>query len=85
MGYPKTPQSTSNVNWHDVWIGHNARIMPSARRVGRSGGPADSHVVPQYAAVAGIAARVSNLRIWEDVIAKIEESRWWRWRWWWGL
>lgn len=65
----------------DVWIGHNAIILPSCRRVGRGSvigaGAIVTRDVPRYSVVAGNPARVLRQRFDNDLIAAIENSRWW--------
>lgn len=65
----------------DVWIGHNATILPGVGSIGRgaviAAGAIVTHSVPAYAIVAGNPARVVRLRFSDTVIDAIEESRWW--------
>ena len=65
----------------DVWIGHNAVVLPSVRRIGRGSvigaGSIVTHDVPQYGVVAGNPARLTRMRFDEKTIARIEKSRWW--------
>jgi len=67
----------------DVWIGHNASILPSARKIGRgaviAAGALVTRDVPPYAVVAGSPAKVVKFRFDDDTIKKIEESGWWLW------
>lgn len=67
----------------DVWIGHNAMILPNVSRVGRGAVIAAGAVVTKdvapYAIVAGNPARVLRMRFDEELIAQIEASRWWEW------
>lgn len=64
-----------------AWIGHGAVILPSVVRVGRGAVVAAGSIVvrdvPDYAVVAGNPARVVKMRFEEEVIQKIEDSRWW--------
>jgi len=65
----------------DVWIGHNAIILPSVKLIGRGAVVAAGSVVtkdvPKYAIVAGNPAKIIRYRFSEDVVNKIEESKWW--------
>lgn len=65
----------------DVWIGHNAIILPSCRRIGRGSiigaGSIVTRDVPPYTIVAGNPARVLRERFAPDLQAALEQSRWW--------
>jgi len=65
----------------DVWIGHNATILPSVKFIGRGSvigaGSVVTHDVPAYAIVAGNPARLIKMRFDEETIERIEKSRWW--------
>ncbi len=67
---------------NDVWIGQEATIMPGVR-IGNGAVVAAKSVVvsdvPPYAIVGGNPARVIRLRFSEDVIAALQEIRWWDW------
>jgi acetyltransferase-like isoleucine patch superfamily enzyme len=65
----------------DVWIGHNAIILPSVKFIGRGSvigaGSIVTHDVPAYAVVAGNPARLIKMRFNKETIERIEKSRWW--------
>ena len=65
----------------DVWIGHNAMILPGCKFIGRGAvigaGAIVTRNVERYAIVAGNPARKLRDRFPADLIAAIEESRWW--------
>ena len=65
----------------DVWVGHNAILLPGVGTVGRgaviAAGAVVTKPVPAYAVVAGNPARVVKMRFDEATIARIEETRWW--------
>lgn len=65
----------------DVWIGHNAVILPSVSKIGRgaiiAAGAVVTKEVPPYAVLAGNPAKVIKFRFEEPLIREIEESRWW--------
>ncbi|MDR2605690.1 MAG: acetyltransferase [Oscillospiraceae bacterium] len=67
---------------HDVWIGHNAVIMPGVT-IGNGAVIGSASVVTKdvepYAVVVGVPARKIKMRFSNDLIARIELSRWWDW------
>lgn len=65
----------------DVWIGHNAVILPSVHTIGRGAvigaGAIVTRPVGAYEVVAGNPARLMRKRFADDVILKIEATEWW--------
>ena len=65
----------------DVWIGHNAILLPGCKLVGRGAiigaGSVLTRNVEPYSIVAGNPARFIRPRFEADLIAALEESRWW--------
>lgn len=65
----------------DVWVGHNAIILPSVKNVGRGAiigaGAVVTKDVPPYSIVVGNPAVVKGYRFEPDVIEMIEDSQWW--------
>lgn len=65
----------------DVWIGHNAIILPRCKRIGRGAvigaGSVVTRDVDRYAVVAGNPARPLRSRFSPDLIEAVEASRWW--------
>ena len=65
----------------DVWVGHNAIITPSVRKIGRgsviAAGAVVTKDVPRYAIVAGNPAVVIKYRFSMELIEKVEQSKWW--------
>lgn len=67
---------------NDVWIGHNAIIMPGVR-IGNGAvigaGTIVTKDVEPYSIVAGVPAKMINKRFSEDLIERIETIKWWDW------
>ncbi|MDU8419318.1 DapH/DapD/GlmU-related protein [Pseudomonas syringae] len=67
---------------NDVWIGHNAVLMPGVT-VGNGAVIGTSAVVTKdvgpYSIVAGVAAKKIGMRFDDNMIARIEKSQWWNW------
>lgn len=66
---------------HDVWVGEWAVILPSVNSIGNgaiigAGSIVTKNVEP-YSIVAGNPARKIGMRFMPDVIAKLEETKWW--------
>jgi virginiamycin A acetyltransferase len=66
---------------NDVWIGHNAIILPSVTEIGNgaviAAGSVVNKNVPPYAVVTGHPARIVRYRFSEELINKLLASRWW--------
>ena len=73
---PKSPTVIGN----DVWIGERAIVLLGVN-VGNGAvigaGAVVTKDVPPYAIVAGVPAKVIKYRFPEDIIAKLEELKWW--------
>ena len=67
---------------NDVWIGHNAVIMPGVT-IGNGAvvgaGSVVTHDVEPYSVVVGVPAKKIKMRFGYDLIVKIERSKWWDW------
>ncbi|WP_164852734.1 CatB-related O-acetyltransferase [Novosphingobium umbonatum] len=65
----------------DVWIGHNAIILPGCKFIGRGSiigaGSIVTKPIPAYSIVAGNPAKKLRDRFTTDMIEAIEASRWW--------
>lgn len=65
----------------DVWVGHNVTLLPGCRFIGRgaiiAAGAVVTTDVPAYAVMAGLPARLLRMRFDADLIAALEQSRWW--------
>jgi virginiamycin A acetyltransferase len=66
---------------HDVWIGHNAIILPSVRSIGTGAvvgaGSVVNKEIPPYAVVFGSPARIIKYRFPKETIEELLASRWW--------
>ena len=66
---------------NDVWIGHNATILPAVRSIGDGAvigaGAVVHRDVPAYAIVSGQPARVVGYRFSAPRIEQLRSSRWW--------
>ena len=67
---------------NDVWIGHNAIIMPGVSigngAVIGAGAVVTKNVEP-YSIVAGVPAKKIKMRFPLDLIVRIERLQWWNW------
>lgn len=66
---------------NDVWIGHNATIMPHVKKIGDgaviAAGAVVNKDVPPYAIVVGNPSRVVRYRFSKETIEKLLEEKWW--------
>lgn len=76
------PNKGDTVIGNDVWIGHEALIMPAVT-IGDGAIIASRSVVtksvPAYSIVAGNPAKIIRMRFSEDIIAELLRLRWWDW------
>jgi hypothetical protein len=67
---------------HDVWLGHNAIIMPGVKigngAVVGSGAVVTKDVEP-YTIVVGVPAKVIRKRFSDEIIDKLQKIGWWYW------
>lgn len=81
FGYKDLPVRDTIVG-HDVWIGHNAAIMPGVT-IGHGAIVAAASVVARdvapYAVVGGNPARLLRMRYPDTIIADLLDLAWWDW------
>jgi virginiamycin A acetyltransferase len=81
FGYKDLPVRDTEVG-HDVWIGHEAAIMPGVT-IGSGAIIAARAVVtrdvPPYAVVGGNPAAIIRMRYPDAVIAELVDIAWWDW------
>ena len=79
---PKWPNKGDTIIGNDVWIGHEALIMPAVS-IGDGAIIASRSVVtkdvPPYSIVAGNPAKVIRHRFDDKTIAGLCEIKWWDW------
>lgn len=67
---------------HDVWLGHNAIIMPGIKigngTVVGSGAVVTKDVDP-YCIVAGVPAKLIRKRFTDNIAEKMQKVQWWHW------
>ena len=66
---------------NDVWIGHNAIIMPNVKKICNgaviAAGAVVNKDIPPYAVVVGNPARIVRFRFSERAIKRLIASKWW--------
>ena len=66
---------------NDVWIGHNAIVMPNVRVISDgaviAAGAVVNKDVPPYGVVVGNPGRVVRFRFSPEVIRKLQAEKWW--------
>lgn len=81
FGYKDLPIRDTVVG-HDVWIGHNAAIMPGVQ-IGSGAIIAAASVVardvPPYAVVGGNPAAIIRMRYSDEIIDELLDIAWWDW------
>jgi virginiamycin A acetyltransferase len=81
FGYKDLPVKETVVG-HDVWIGHDAAIMPGVS-IGHGAIVAAASVVarnvPPYAVVGGNPARLIRMRYDNEIITQLLRLAWWDW------
>ncbi len=80
-GYPDLPFKNTVVG-NDVWIGHNATIMPGVT-IGDGAIIAAASVVtryvPPYSIVGGNPAKVIRMRFEPHIVERLLNIAWWNW------
>lgn len=78
----KYPNKGDTIIGNDVWIGHEATLMPGVK-VGNGAVIASSSVVtkdvPDYAIVGGNPAQVIRMRFDEEAVKRLLRIAWWNW------
>lgn len=79
---PRWPNKGDTVIGNDVWIGHEALIMP-ALSIGDGAIIASRSVVtkdvPPYTIVAGNPAKIIRKRFNDEIIERLLDIKWWDW------
>lgn len=79
---PNYPISPDNIVGNDVWIGHNATIMPGVK-IGSGAIIGACSVVtkdiPDYCIAAGNPAKIIRQRFDDKTIKMLLEIQWWNW------
>lgn len=76
------PEKGDTIIGNDVWIGHNATIMPGVKIGDGAIIATNSTVVKDvepYSIVGGNPARLIKKRFSDETIAKLLEIKWWDW------
>lgn len=68
---------------HDVWIGYGVVILSGVSTIGNGAvigaGTIVTHDVPPYGVVVGNPGRVVKYRFCQEIISRIEATKWWDW------
>jgi len=79
---PTYPPEKDTIIGNDVWLGHDATVMPGVN-VGNGAIIGTNAVVtkdvPAYAVVAGNPAKIIRMRFDESTICQLQEIAWWHW------
>ncbi len=81
FGYEDLPVKDTVVG-NDVWIGHDAAIMPGVQTGAGAIVAARSLVardVPPYTVVGGNPAKVIRMRFSDEIISALLDIAWWDW------
>ena len=66
---------------NDVWIGHNAIIMPHVTEIGDGAvvgaGAVVNKNIPPYAVVVGNPSRIVRFRFTKKKVQELLDSKWW--------
>lgn len=80
LGSLEIPKGKHTIIGHDVWIGQRAIIMQGLT-IGNGAvigaGAVVTRDVPPYAVAAGVPAKIIKYRFDENLIEKLQESKWW--------
>ena len=75
-----TPSRGDTIVGNDVWIGRESLIMPGSQ-IGDgaviAAGAVVTGIVPPYAVVAGVPARIVHMRLDEELSSLLLRYRWW--------
>lgn len=83
-GLTMHPKEAPIVIGNDVWIGAGASVVRKEGLTIGNGvvignGAVVTKSVPDYAIVAGVPARIIKYRFSEEIIARLQELKWWDW------